>query len=136
MRTLRCTIVCEFWVFKACAQGATFDPSANISNLKRWPRTAFFFYTSTLYHTLHKACANALAIGAYRLAPSRPSINHKFMNLCNKQYEQSKAAREDTRSSARRYGSKLATWLVNERLSTSYLDMAASYLALLFDCQW
>ena len=57
------------------------------------------------------------------------------MNLCNKQYEQPKADREDTRSSARRYGSELATWLVYERLSTSYLDMEASHLALLFDCQ-
>ena len=78
----------------------------------------FSFYTSTLYHTLYKACANALAIGAYRLAPSRPSINHKLMNLCNKQYEQSKADKKDTRSSARRYGSELATWPVYERLST------------------
>ena len=33
----------EFWVFKARAQGATFDSSANISNLKRWTRTALFF---------------------------------------------------------------------------------------------
>ena len=136
MRTLRCAIVCEFWVFKARAQGTTFDPSTNISNKNFGQEPLFSFYTSTLYHTLHKACTNALAIGAYRLAPSRPSINHKLMNLCNKQYEQSKADREDTHLSARRYGSELATWLVNERLSTSYLDVAASYLALLFDCQW
>ena len=54
------------------------------------------------------------------------------MNLCNKQYKQPKADREDTRSSARRYGSELATWPVYERLSTSYLDMAVSHLALFF----
>ena len=87
MRTSWCAIVCEFWVFKA-ARPLTPVPTFQI--WKDGQEPLFSFFTSTLYHTLHKACANALAIGAYRFAPSRPSINHKLMNLYNKQYEQSK----------------------------------------------
>ena len=70
-------------------------PNKTLSNLKDRQEPPFSLYTSTLYHTLYKACAHALAISAYRLAPSRPSINHKLMNLCNMQYEQPKADTED-----------------------------------------
>ena len=67
----------------------------------------FSFYTSTLYHILYKAYANALAIGAYRLAPSRPSINHKLMNFCKKQYEQ---PRQIEKTLARAHGGTGASY--------------------------
>ena len=57
------------------------------------------------------------------------ALSHKFVQ------QAAKAGREDASSSARRYGSELATLPGYERLSTSYLDMVTSHLALLFHCR-
>ena len=44
------------WVFKAHAHGTNFDPSAKISNLKRWPKNRSFLFTllpCTIHCTKH-----------------------------------------------------------------------------------
>ena len=74
----------NFGYLRRVPRARPLTPALTFQGWKHGQEPLFSFYTSTLYHTLYKASANALAIGVYRLAPSRPSINHKPMNLCNK----------------------------------------------------